>query len=485
MPDARPHPRRTLLVLTLPALSFSLAQTMLVPAFGDLVTELHSSVSTVTWVLTSYLVAAAVFTPLVGRLGDMFGKRRMLVLSLVAFVVGCVVSAVGQDIGTVIAGRVVQGMAGGLFPLCFGIIRDEFPRERVAGSIGLISATIGIGGGGGLLLGGVMVDAFGYPSIFWLGAAASLVALVMILALVPESRVRVPGKVDLRGAVVLAAGLVLVLLAVSEGRSWGWGSPRTVLAALAGLVVLVLWVPLERRTPDALVDVAALARPAVLLTNVSTLLVGFGMFGAYVLIPQVVEAPVSSGYGLGGTATSAGLLMLPGSFGMLLFGPLSGALGSRAGHRVSLAVGCVLSAVGLGMLAAFHSSSAAVLGWFFVVCAGIGFAFAAMPNLILGAVPPEQTGQATGFNAVVRSVGSSVGTQVAAVVVVSSAVAGSVTPRDSGYTGAFAMCAVVAAAAAVVAFLIPGVDERRHVQVGEEMGAASLLPDPAYAADPA
>jgi MFS family permease len=307
----------------------------------------------------------------------------------------------------------------------------------------------------------------------------------MIALLVPESPVRVPGRVDVRGAAVLSISLVLLLVAVSEGRSWGWGSPRTLGSAVAGLVVLALWVLLQQRTEDPLVDVKTLASPAVLLTNTATLLVGFGMFGAYVLIPQLVEAPTSTGYGLGASATHAGLLMLPGSLAMLVFGPLSGALGSRYGHRVSLGVGGLLASLGLGMLAAFHGSDAAVLSWFFVVSAGIGFAFAAMPNLIMGSVPRSQTGQATGFNAVVRSVGSSVGTQVTAVIVVSSAATGSLVPKNSGYVAAFAVCAAVAAVAALVAFLVPRTERLGHVQVGDEMGAASLLPEPAFAGEAA
>jgi EmrB/QacA subfamily drug resistance transporter len=484
-PTDRPHPRRTLLALTLPALSYSLAQTMLVPALGDLVEELQTDVASVTWLLTGYLVAAAVFTPLVGRLGDMFGKRRLLMLSVLAFAVGNVICALGQDVSVLVVGRVVQGVAGGLFPLCFGIVRDEFPRDEVAGGVGLISATIGIGGGAGLLLGGVLVDAFGYPSIFWLGAVCSALSVVMIALLVPESPQRVQGRVDLVGAAVLSAGLVLVLVAVSQGRAWGWSSPRTLGAAAVGLVVLVLWLPLQRRTVEPLVDVRTLARPAVLLTNVATLLIGFGMFGAYVLIPQVVQAPRSTGYGFGATATHAGLLMIPGSLSMLVFGPISGVLGARCGHRVSLALGSVLSALGLAMLGAFHGSDVAIAGWFLVVCAGIGFAFAAMPNLILGAVPPDQTGQATGFNAVVRSIGSSMGTQVTAVLVVSSAAAGSLVPSGSGYTAAFAMSAAVTLLAAVVALLVPQGVLHRHVRTSEEVGAASLVPDPALAADPA
>jgi EmrB/QacA subfamily drug resistance transporter len=482
---SRPQPARTLLVLALPALSFSLAQTMLVPAFADLVEELHSDVATVTWLLTGYLVAAAVATPLVGRLGDMFGKRRMLVLSLVAFTVGNAVSALGTEVGVVIAGRVLQGVAGGLFPLTFGIIRDEFPREKVAGGVGLISATIGIGGGVGLLVGGALVDAFGYPSIFWLSAALSAMSLVAIALFVPESPVRTHGKIDLRGALALAVGLVLVLVAVSQGRTWGWGSASTIGAGIGGVVVLVLWLLLQRRTAEPLVDVAMLARPAVLITNTATLLIGFGMFGAYVLVPQLVEAPVSTGYGFGASATHAGLLLLPGSVGMLVFGPVSGSLGARVGHRVSLGVGGVLASLGLAMLAAFHGSNLAIAAWYFVVSAGIGFAFAAMPNLILVSVPPDQTGQATGFNAVVRSVGSSVGTQVTAVVVVSSTSAGSLVPEESGYTAAFVLCAAVTAVAAVVAFLIPAGADQRHVRVGDELGAASPLPQPAFSSDQA
>jgi EmrB/QacA subfamily drug resistance transporter len=480
---ARPHPRRILFVLALPALAYSLSQTMLVPAFGDVVRELHSDVATVTWLLTGYLVAAAVCTPLVGRLGDMFGKRRLLVISLIAYAVGNVVSALGQDVGVVIAGRIVQGIAGGVFPLCFAILRDELPREKVAGSIGLVSATVGIGAGAGLLLGGVLADAFGYSSIFWLGAALSLIAVVAIALLVPDSPVRSPGRVDVRGAVLLSAALVMVLVGVSQGRSWGWGGRTSALIG-GGLVVFALWVLLQLRTKEPLVDVRTLASRAVLLTNVATLLIGFGMFGAYVLIPQLVEAPTSTGYGHGATATHAGLLMIPGSLSMLLFGPLSGVLGSRHGHRMSLGLGGVLTAVGLTLLAAFHDSDVAVLGWFFVLSAGIGFATAAMPNLILSAVPAHQTGQAAGFNAVIRTVGSSIGSQVTAVIVVSSAAAGSLVPEESGYVVAFAVCAGVTAVASVIAVIVPSA-KGAHVNVGDEMGAASLLPDPAFSADPA
>lgn len=474
----RPSTARTLLVLGVAALAFALAQTTLIPAIPELVRSLHTDASGVTWTLTGYLVAAAVFTPLVGRLGDIYGKRRLLVVALLAFAVGSVLAAVSADLWVVVAGRVVQGVGGGIFPLCFAIIRDEFPRERVARGIGLMSATAGVGGGLGLILGGILVDYASYHWIFWLGAVMGLGAAVATQLLVPESPVRTPARLDVRGALVLAVGLVVPLVAISQANEVGWGSVRTLGLIGAGLAVLAFWVVLQRRTAEPLADIATLARPPVLITNIATLLVGFGMFGSFILIPTLAEAPAATGYGFGADATHAGLLLLPGSLAMLGFGPLSGVLGGRFGNKLPLTLGGVLTAAGLGLLAATHGSQAEVIAFSVVMSAGIGLAFAAMPNLIIEAVPPHQTGQATGFNALVRSVGSSLGSQVSATILAGSAVAR--IPTDAGFTHAFAVSAVVAALAGTVALLIPRVTDRIHTPALDQVGAASPLPDPAY-----
>lgn len=446
-------------MLTLPAMTFSLAQTMLIPALGEIGQALDSDVATVTWLLSGYFVAAAVFTPLIGRLGDMLGKRRLLVLTLLLFAAGNVVSAVGTSVEVVVAGRVIQGVAGGIFPLSFGIARDEVSPERVSGAVGVLSATLGLGGGAGLLLGGLLVDHLGYAAIFWVGAALSMISLAAVAGLVPDSPIRDPGRVDVRGAALLSAALALLLIGITQSATWGWGDPRT--AALLSVAVLgcLLWVPLQRRTPHAFIDVRSLARRPVLLTNLSTFLVGFGMVGTYALIPQLVAAPTSTGYGFGASATHAGLLMMPGALAILAVAPLAGALGGRVGHRLTLACGSAVAAVGLGLLAAFHSSNVSVVVGFLVLSTGIGFAFAAMPNLVLSLVPRSQTGQATGVNALIRLVGSALGTQVAAVVVVSSAVGGQ--PREAGYVAAFALCAVITAVAVVTALLVPSSPRNR------------------------
>jgi EmrB/QacA subfamily drug resistance transporter len=475
---ARRSPTWTLLILSVSALAYAFAQTTVVPAIPDLMRGLHTDQSGVTWTLTGYLIAAAVATPVVGRLGDIYGKRRMLVVALIAFGAGSIVAALSSQLWVVVAGRVVQGVGGGIFPLCFAIIRDEFPRERVARGIGLMSALAGIGGGAGLILGGLLVDYASYSWIFWLGALMAAVAAVATWLYVPESPVTTPSRVDVRGAAVLAVGLTLPLIAVSDAGHVGWGTPRTIGLIAAGVVVLALWVALQRRTPQPLADISALRNPPVLMTNIATLLVGFGMFGSFILIPMLAQAPVSTGYGFGVDATRAGLLLLPGSLGMLAFGPLSGVIGTRFGNKVPLTIGSAVTALGLALLAVGHGSQLEVLGFTFVMSSGIGLAFAAMPNLILEAVPAHQTGEATGFNALVRSVGSSVGSQVSATILASSAVAGVAT--QSGFTDAFAVSAVIAACAGVAALFIPRASVRPRAGVLDEVGAASPLAEPAY-----
>ena len=459
---ARERTTRTLAVLGFSALAFALGQTTLIPAVGELMLRLHTDPSGVAWTLTGYLVSAAVCTPILGRLGDMFGKRRMLVIALVVFAAGCMASAVSTTLATVVAGRVLQGAGGGVFPLCFGIVRDEFPRERVRGAIGLVAAIAGVGGGLGFLIGGLIVDNASYHWIFWTGAGMGVLAAAAVAALVPESPVRRPGRVDLRGAAVLGVGLVLPLVAVSQANSWGWLSASTLGLIAAGLAILAGFVALQRRTGEPLADVALLVRRPVLMTNAATLLVGFGMFDSFILLPQLAEAPLATGYGLGLGATRVGALLLPASLVMLVVGPLSGILGNRFGSRLPLAIGGLLASLGLALLAWRHGSQLELGGFNAIVFAGIGLAFAAMPNLIIDAVDPAQTGEATGFNALVRSVGSSLGSQVTAatlagggVVLAGSGAAARAFPADAGFTTAFLIGSAVGLCAAGLAIVIP------------------------------
>jgi EmrB/QacA subfamily drug resistance transporter len=473
---------RSLLILGLAALSFALAQTTLIPALAELMEEFHTDATGIAWVLTGYLISAAIFTPIFGRLGDMFGKRRLLVIALFVFAAGSAVSALGDSVAAIVAGRILQGVGGGIFPLCFGIIRDEFPPERVSASIGLMSATLGIGGGVGLIVGGLIIDHASYHWIFWLGAGMAVVAAIAAVIFVPESPNRIPAKVDYRGAAVLAVGLSVPMYAISEANNWGWGSTKTIGLVLAGLAVLAFWVWLQKRTEDPLADVSLLTEPTVAMTNIATILIGFGMFASFILIPQLVEAPDSTGYGFGYTATQAGLVMLPAALMMLFAGPLSGRLGARYGNKVPLALGGLVCGIGLVGLGLDHGGPTNIVLWNILSSTGVGLAYAAMPNLIMEAVPVERTGEATGFNALIRSVGSSLGSQVTASILTGTIIAATGFPTSEGFKVAFLVGAGVSLIAGLLALLIPG-SGRGHLSVAEEIGAATILPDPALAAD--
>ena len=457
MSDApRQHYGITLAVLALAALSYALLQTMVAPALPEIQRDLDASTTSVTWVLTVYLLTASIATPIFGRLGDMFGKERMLVIVLCLFAVGLVISALSHSIELLVAGRAVQGAAGAVFPLAFGIIRDEFPAERVATGIGLISATFGIGGGAGLVLSGLIVDHLSYEWIFWLGFVVVLVAIAATHRFVPESPVKSPARIDYAGAGLLSAGLASLLLAVSEGNRWGWGSPEILGLLAAAVLVLVYWVRFEQRAPEPLVDIALLRKRAVWTTNLTGFLIGFGMFGSFILIPQFVQMPEAAGYGFAVGVTGAGLFMLPSAVVMLVAGPVAGSLAGRRGSKLPLVLGTAFAGLSFLLLAVAHSEWWQITAAVTLLGLGIGLSFASMANLIVEAVPQHQTGEATGMNTIMRTVGGAFGGQIVAAIVADHVSEATGFPSETGFTVAFALGAVALAIALVSAAFIPG-----------------------------
>ena len=458
MPDApsvdRQRPGLTLGVLALSALAYILLQSMVLPALPEIGRALHTTQSTVAWILTAYLVSASVATPVLGRLGDMFGKRRVLVAVLASLVVGSIVAALTTSVAVMIVARVIQGGGGAIFPLAFSIIRDEFPRERVAGAIGLISATIGIGAGVAIVVSGPIVENLSFHWLFWIPGIMSAIAIVTTLLWVPESPITAPGRINLRSIATLSGWLVCLLLGVSEGGDWGWTSLR-VLGLFAGAMVLAgAWLATELSADEPLVDVRMMRIPAVWWTNVSATLFGFGMYSLMLAVPAYLQTPSSAGYGFGASITRSGFALLPMSGAMLVAGLLTGALTTRFGSKLPLVLGSALSALGMLFLSAEHGSEWNFYAAMLMVGLGIGFAFSAMSNLVVEAVPPSQTGVATGMNANVRTIGGSIGSQVVASVIAAGVVAGAL-PHERGYVVAFVLMGVALAGAGVAAAFIP------------------------------
>jgi EmrB/QacA subfamily drug resistance transporter len=467
----RPAARHGLVlgVLALGGAAYALLQSLVVPALTVLQDDLNASASGVAWIFTSYLLAASVVTPIAGRLGDVFGKKRVLVIALAGLALGSLMAAVVSTLSLMIVARVIQGLGGAIFPLAFGIIRDEFPPTRIAGSIGLMSGLLGIGGGLGIVLSGVILDHLSYHWLFWIPLVVTLIATVLTMFFVPESPVRAPSGINWLGAVLLSGWLTSLLLALSEGHSWGWGSPKTLgLAALAGALA-VLWVRAELRSRHPLVDMSVMRLRPVWTTNLSALLLGFGMYSAFVLIPQFVQVPESTGYGYGATVTQAGLFLVPSTFAMLLFAPVAGRLSNSVGSKVPLVLGTAVTTLAFVVLV-LESSRWEIYLASMLLGIGIGLAFASLANLIVDAVPRDQTGVATGMNTIVRTIGGAFGAQVAVSILAGHTLTDGY-PSEHGYTMTFAICFLVMVAAVAASLLVPGRRREHGVPAAEPIPA--------------
>jgi MFS family permease len=469
----RQHPTLTLGVLSLSALAYILLQSMVLPALPEIGRALHTSQSTVAWVLTAYLISASVATPVLGRLGDMFGKKRLLLIVLAFLIIGSVLAALTSSVAVMLAARVVQGAGGAIFPLAFSIVRDEFPRERVAGAIGMLSALIGVGAGVAIVVAGPIVDHWGIHWLFWIPAVMTAGALVATVFWVPESPITAPGRINPAAVITLSGWLVTLLLGVSQGGHWGWTSVRVIGLFVAAVVLLLAWLWVEMRAEQPLVDVRMMRVPAVWWTNISATLFGFGMYSVMIAVPAFLQTPSSAGYGFGASITKSGLALLPLSGAMLLAGILTGTFATRFGSKVPLVVGSIFSALGMLFLTVAHGSE-----WNFylamaLVGLGIGFAFSAMSNLVVEAVPPGQTGVATGMNANVRTIGGAIGSQIVASVIASGIVAGAL-PKERGYELSFIVLGVALALAGVAAAFVPSRADRAAVTEGHEFDTLSV-----------
>ena len=450
----RQHYKVTFALLALAAVSYALLQSLVAPALPDIQHSLHTSVNSASWVLTAYLLSASVATPLIGRLGDMYGKERLLVVVLLLLCVATIVSALATSLAMMLVGRVVQGAAGGVFPLAFGIIRDEFPRDRVAGAVGVMSALAGVGGGAGVVLAGPIVQNLSIHWLFWLPLLVLVPATIAIHRYVPESPVRVPGRVNWTGTALMSAGLAAVLLAVSEAPVWNWLSVKTLGVMAAGLVLLVVWVRSEVRSDHPLVDMRMMRIRGVWTTNAVATLLGFGMYASFILLPEFVETPVRIGYGFGSSVTGAGLFLVPSTVAMLIAGAQTGRLEKRFGSKPPLLAGAALTTAAYALLAVARSGHWEIYVAATLLGAGIGLAFAAMVNLIIENVGPTETGIATGMNTVMRTVSGAFG-GAATASILAGTVGANGYPSAHGFTVAFASCALALTLGVVVGFAIP------------------------------
>ncbi|WP_405374927.1 MULTISPECIES: MFS transporter [unclassified Microbacterium] len=443
-------------VLAVAGLASSFMFTLVVPIQSKLPELLSASREDTAWVVTATLLAAAVITPIAGRLGDMYGKRRIVLVLLALLVIGSVVAAVSPGIIGVIVGRALQGAVTGVVPLGISIMRDVLHEDKVDAAIAFMSATLGVGGAIGMPISAIITETSDWHVLFWMSAGLGVVVFVLVMRVIPPSVLRTAGRFDYAGAGGLAVGLTGVLLAISRGNEWGWLSPATLACGLGGIVVLLVWGWYELRLDEPLLDLRVAARPAVLLTNLASVAIGFALFASNVSYPQMLELPTAAG-GFGLSLLQASLVIMPAGLVMMVLSPFSGRLARTVGPQLLLVLGAaaLIAAYGFSLLWAsevWHLLIANLL-----IGVGIGFGYAGMPMLIMRSVPPTETGASNGLNALFRSLGTSTAAAVIGAVLagLSTSQGGVRVPTPAAFEMSFILGIVAATIALAVALFIP------------------------------
>ncbi|WP_036968974.1 MFS transporter [Promicromonospora kroppenstedtii] len=451
-----PRPGLVIAVLAFAGMGASFMQTILLPIQAELPTLLGVSRDVSAWVITVTLLVAAICTPISGRLGDMYGKKTVALALLGLLALGSVVAALSPSVVLLIVGRGLQGMGMGVVPLGISILRDVLHRDRLGSGIALVSATLGVGGALGLPISAFVTERYDWHVVFWVAAGIGLLALALVAWIVPVSTLRTGGRLDVVGVIGLAIGLTGVLLAVSRGNDWGWGSPRTLGLLLGGLFVLLVWGWYELRVSEPLVDLRVTARGTVLFTNLASIAMGFALFASNVVFPQLLELPTAAG-GLGLSLMHASLILMPSGLVMLAMSPVAGRLEHRFGPKPLLAAGSAVIAISYVIAVVVDLDVWHVLVVNLVVGVGIGLGFAAMPALIMRVVPSHETGAANGLNTLMRSLGT---TSAAAVVGGVLAAGGAElngvpVPSDDAFRTALLLGLLASVVCTVLALLIP------------------------------
>ncbi len=442
-----------LAVLCTAGLAYAVLSSAVIPALPTFQHELHATQTGTTWLLTAFLLSASVGTSVIGRLGDMYGKEKVLLWTLLVLAFGTLLAAVSNSLGVLIAARVIQGVAGGIFPLAFAIARDEFPPERVAGSIGLMSSILGVGAGLGMVIGALITEHLGWHWIFWIPLVVTLIAAACTWRWIPESPVRAPGRVNWLAAAVMTVGMSLLLIGIAQTSVWGWGSVKSLGLMAAGLLVIGLWVLIEVRSDNPLVDMAMMRIRGVWTTNLAAFLIGAGMYAAFIVFPEFAQLPKSTGFGFGASVVASSLYLLPSAICMTVVGSFAGRVSRHFGSRAALIVGSFVAAAAFLYSALQHSHPYDVLITMALLGTGMGLAFAALGNLIVGAVEPHQTGVASGMNTVMRTLGGALGGQISATFIAGNTIGG--VPTVTGFTEAFWLATCFLLVAGASGFLVP------------------------------
>jgi MFS family permease len=438
------------------ALVAALAQTLIIPVLPTMAADLDTSPGNAQWLLTATLLVAAASVPVLGRFADMFGRRLILLVSLSSLALGSLIDALTSNFGVMLAGRAIAGLSAAAIPLGISLLATVLPQRRRGSATALISAMLGIGGALGLPLAGLIGDNADYHILYWIGFAGSVLSAGAVFALVTEPPFKRQRQIDWAGIVLLGLGLVSLVLAISQGSSWGWGSAGIIALFVTSVAALAALLAVEPRVPNPLIDMPALRRPPIALTNIASLFIGFALFASFTGTASYVQAPEATGYGFGSTILTAGLCLLPSGLLMLALAPVAAKLINSWGPAQVLTLAGVVIAAGLLFRIVFVDDLWQVIVGSSIIGAGTGVGYAALPSLINANTPQSELAAANGINTLARSLGSTLASAVggALLTAMTISLAGHELPSLDAYRVLFIICAVAALLASAIGLAI-------------------------------
>lgn len=433
--------------LSTAAFSHGLMQSFLNPLLPTLGLAFGVDQGSIAWLVTGFLLASSIAMPIAGRLGDMFGRARVLRIVMLTFLAGTILAAVADAYAVLLVARIVQGAAGAMFPLAFGLLRERLSERAMVAGIGLVSSMIAASSAIAVVAVGPLVDAAGLRGVFVIAAVVAAIATVLVWALVPRADVAARrGSVDVIGAVLMAIWLAGLLLSVTQGAAWGWTAPVTLVLMLITVVGFLIWVRAEYRAPVPIVDMRILMTSPVGWANALAFLFGFMLFAGMIAIPAYVQSPRENGFGFGASIAETAVYLLPQTVMFLVVSLLASTMHRWPGSRPSIVIGVVLTVAGAAIFAFCHLWPVMVIMASGLMGLGIGLIYSHLMSVIVAAVPEGEVGSVSGMNTNMRNIGGAFGAQVCGAFL---AIGG-----EAGFTVMFGAMTAVALLALVPATVI-------------------------------
>jgi len=417
----RNYPTMVLLVLASIAIMVMYVEAMAFPSLEKVMASFNlnypGDLPLAYWIITIYLVVGAVAIPVFGKLGDIYGKKKMLTIAMLIYSIAVTCTGFSRDISSsfyvMLGFRAVQGMGMCMFPLAFSIIRDEFPVERIAVAQGVISAMFGVGTAVGFVLGGFVIDMWGWQWTYHTVVPFAFIATAFVAFKIKESPVRMKAKVDYVGAAFLGLGLMSFLVAVTEGDDRGWTSPIILFLFAVSVVAIVLFSAQQLRAKYPLIRPSLLRNRDIALINVVAFIIGFGMFGGQSVIAIIAQ------FKFGLSPLNTGILLLPASLTSLILGPTVGMLVKRHGPKWPVVAGMAIPILGFAYLYFNHATKMDITIGITIMSGGLSFAMVGSINMLIISTPQVETAISSAMNMIIRTVGGVVGPAVAAVIIAS------------------------------------------------------------------